>query len=72
MIKLLVTESTNKWYLTASAIIFTVLAIAHFALISLQMESTIGSYVIPFEVNALVVVALGYLATRGFMAAHKL
>ena len=72
MIKLFVTESTNKWYLTASAIMFTVVAIAHFALIVFQMEATIGEYVVPYEVNALVVVGLGYLATRGFMAAHKL
>ena len=67
-----ITPSTNKWYLTASAIVFTVVAITHLALIIFQMPATIGGYTIPFELNGLVVVLIGYLATRGFMAAHRL
>jgi len=72
MITYLLTPSTSKWYLTATAIIFLVAAIAHLAIIVLQMEAVISGYVIPYEVNAIVVVGLGYLATRGFMEAHKL
>lgn len=72
MITFLITPSTNKWYLLLSASIFTVVAIAHFALIILQMPAVIGGYEIPYEVNGLVVVVLGYLATRGFMAAARL
>lgn len=64
--------STNKWYLTTSAILFTVVAIAHFALIILQLPASVGGYTVPYEVNGLVVVLLGYLATRGFMAAHRI
>ena len=69
---MLTTESKNKWYLTITAVIFTVAAAAHLALIALQLPATIGSYTIPFELNGIVVVLMGYLATRGFMAAHKL
>lgn len=69
---MLITESKNRWYLTLSAIVFTVVAIAHLALIIFQMPSSFGTYVIPYEVNGLIVVALGYLAARGFMAAHRL
>lgn len=69
---MLITESQNRWYLTISAIVFTVVAIAHLALIILQMPASFGGYVMPYEVNGLVVVGLGYLATRGFMAAHRL
>ncbi len=67
-----ITPSNNKWYLTVTASIFTVVAIAHLALIVLQMPATIGIYTVPYEVNGLLVVVLGYLATRGFMAAHRL
>ncbi len=70
--KKFITTSNNRWYLTLSAIIFTVVAIAHLALIVLQMPATIGEYVIPYELNGIVVVLLGYLATRGFIAAHRL
>ncbi len=69
---MLITESTNRTYLTISAIIFTIVAISHLALIILQMPASFGGYVLPYEVNGLVVVGLGYLATRGFMAAHRL
>lgn len=62
----------NKWYFTVSSIIFTVVAIGHFAIIVLQMPASIGSYTVPYELNGLAVVVLGYLATRGFIAAHKL
>lgn len=68
----LIKVSDNKWYLTLSAILFTVVAVAHLALIVLQMPATIGGYAIPYELNGIVVVAMGYLATRGFMAAHRL
>lgn len=72
MVKMFIQTSDNKWYLTFSAIIFSVVAIAHLALIVLQMQATVGGYAIPFEINGLVVVLLGYLATRGFIAAHRL
>lgn len=64
--------STNRWYLTLTAIIFTVVAAAHLAMILLQMPATVGGYVVPYELNGLVVILLGYLATRGFIAAHRL
>lgn len=67
-----ITPSDNRWYLTLSAIIFTVVAIAHLALILMQMPAVIGSYTIPYEVNGIVVILMGYLATRGFIAAHRL
>lgn len=67
-----ITPSTNRWYLTTVAIIFTVIAVAHLALIVLQMPATIGAYTIPYEINGLVVILMGYLAVRGFMAAHRL
>lgn len=69
---MLVTQSTNRWYLTVSAILFTVVAVAHLALIILQLPATIGEYVIPYEINGLLVILTGYLATRGFLAAHRL
>lgn len=64
--------STNKWYLALSASIFTVIGIAHLALIIWQMPATVGGYGIPYELNGLVVVLMGYLAVRGFMAASRL
>lgn len=64
--------SDNKWYLTASSIIFTVVAIAHLFLIIFQLPAVVGGYAIPYELNGIVVILLGYLATRGFMAAHKI
>lgn len=67
-----ITPSNNRWYLTLSAIIFTVVAIAHLALILMQMPAVIGNYTIPYEVNGIVVLLMGYLATRGFIAAHRL
>jgi len=72
MITMFITPSTNRWYLTASAILFTVIAISHLALIIFQLPATIGGYLIPYEVSGLIVVLMGYLATRGFMAAHRL
>lgn len=72
MFQILIQQSSNKWYLTTSAIIFTVVAVAHLAMIILQMQATIGGYAVPYEVNGIVVVVLGYLATRGFLAAHRL
>lgn len=69
---MLIQPSGNRWYLTLSAIIFTVVAVAHLALIVLQMPATIAGYTIPYEINGLVVILMGYLATRGFIAAHRL
>jgi len=69
---MLITPSNNRWYLTLSAIIFTTVAVAHLAVIILQMPATVGGYTIPYEINGLVVIILGYLATRGFIAAHRL
>lgn len=62
----------NKWYLTTSAIIFTVMAIAHLAMIIFMMETTIAGYDVPLWVSGVAVMVAGYLATRGFMEAHKL
>lgn len=62
----------NKWYFTISSIIFTVVAVGHFAIIALQMPASIGGFTMPYEVNGFIVVVLGYLATRGFIAAHRL
>lgn len=67
-----ITPSNNRWYLTVSAIIFTLVAVAHLALILLQMPAIIGEYVIPYEINGIIVIITGYLATRGFIAAHRL
>ncbi len=69
---MLVKPSNNKWYLTLSAIIFSVVAIAHLGMIIFQLPAVIGSYTVPYELNGIIVVLLGYLATRGFFAAHRL
>jgi len=69
---MLITPSTNRWYLTLSAIIFTLVAVAHLALIIMQMPAMVGGYTVPYEINGLVVILMGYLATRGFIAAHRL
>jgi tetrahydromethanopterin S-methyltransferase subunit C len=63
---------TNKWYFTASAIVFTVIAIAHLGRIIMMLDATIAGYEIPLWVSGAAVIIAGYLATRGFMAAHKL
>lgn len=62
----------NKWYFTATAIIFTIVAIAHLARIIMMMEATIAGYTVPLWVSGAAVIIAGYLATRGFMEAHKL
>lgn len=62
----------NKWYFTASAIIFTVMAIAHLARIIFIMEASIAGYPVPLWASGVAVMISGYLATRGFMEAHKL
>jgi len=67
-----ITTSNNRWYLAISAVIFTVIGIAHLALILLQMPAIVGTYTVPYEVNGMVVILMGYLATRGFIAAHRL
>lgn len=62
----------NKWYFTASAIVFTVIAIAHLARIIFMLEADIAGYDVPLWISGAVVLIAGYLATRGFMEAHKL
>lgn len=62
----------NKWYFTASSIVFTVIAIAHLARIIFILEASIAGYPIPLWVSGAAVIIAGYLATRGFMEAHKL
>ena len=62
----------NKWYFTVSSIIFTVVAIAHLGRIILMLEATFAGVAIPLWVSGVAVLLTGYLATRGFMAAHKL
>ena len=69
---MLITPSNNRWYLTVSAILFTVLSFAHLLLIIMQLPVTFGSYTVPYEINGLIVILLGYLAARGFIAAHRL
>jgi hypothetical protein len=61
----------NKWYLTVSAIAFTVIAIAHLARIIFIMEASFAGYPVPLWFSGAVIIS-GYLATRGFMEAHKL
>jgi hypothetical protein len=46
--------------------------VAHLALIIMQLPAVVGGYTIPYEINGLIVILMGYLATRGFMAAHRL
>jgi len=65
-------EHNNKWYFTASSIIFTVVAIAHLGRIIFMLDASVAGYVIPLWVSGAAVVIAGYLATRGFMEAHKL
>jgi len=62
----------NKWYFTATSIIFTVVTIAHLGRIILTLDATIAGYAIPLWVSGVAVIIAGYLATRGFMEAHKL
>ena len=64
--------NNNKWYFTTSAIIFTVVAISHLGIIILELPASIGVYEVPLWFNGAAVVIAGYLATRGFQAAHKL
>lgn len=63
---------TNKWYFTVSASMFTIVAIAHLARVMLMVEASIAGYAIPLWVSGVAVIVAGYLATRGFMAAHRL
>ena len=62
----------NKWYFIVSSILFTTIAVAHLARIVLMMEATINGYLVPLWVSGVAVIVAGYLATRGFMAAHRL
>ena len=62
----------NKWYFTASAIAFTVIAIAHLGRIVFQLEATFAGYTVEPWISGIAVIVAGYLATRGFMEAHKL
>lgn len=64
--------TNNKWYLTVSAIAFTVIAIAHLARIIFVLEANVAGYDVPLWVSGAAVMLAGYLATRGFMEAHKL
>ena len=62
----------NKWYFTVSSIFFTLLAVAHLALIILPLPASYAGYDVPLWFNGAVVIIAGYLATRGFMEAAKL
>ncbi len=62
----------NKWYFTISAIIFSVVAIAHLGRIVMNLDAVVAGYPVPLWVSGVAVLIAGYLATRGFMAAHKL
>ena len=62
----------DKQYYTVTSIIFTVIAIAHLGRIVFMLDATVGGYEIPFWASGVAVILAGYLATRGFIAAHKL
>jgi hypothetical protein len=62
----------NKWYFTVTSIVFAVVAIAHLARIILMLEAEVAGVPIPLWASGVAVVVAGYLATRGFMEAHKL
>ena len=62
----------DKWFFTISSIIFTVIAIAHLARILYVLPINIDGYELPLWCSGVAVLLAGYLATRGFMAAHKL
>ena len=64
--------NNNKWYLATSSIVFTVVAIAHLGRIILMLPATLAGYDIPLWFSGAAVLIAGYLATRGFMEAHKL
>ncbi len=64
--------TNNKWYFTTSAIVFTVVAIAHLGRIVYMLEANIGGVDIPLWVSGVAVMIAGYLALRGFMAARSL
>jgi len=48
------------------------MAIAHLARIVFVLEANVAGYDVPLWASGVVVVLAGYLATRGFMEAHKL
>jgi tellurite resistance protein TehA-like permease len=62
----------DKQYFTIASIVFVVIAIAHLARIIWMMEATIAGYEVPLWCSGVAVIVAGYLATRGFMAAHRL
>ncbi|MDA8597152.1 hypothetical protein N9L26_02310 [Candidatus Pacebacteria bacterium] len=62
----------NKWFFTLSSIIFTVIAVAHLARIIWMLPATYAGYDVPLWFSGAAVMLMAYLATRGFMAAHKL
>ena len=62
----------NKWYFTTTSIVFTVVAIAHLGRIILVMPIVIAGYDIPLWVSGAAILLAGYLAIRGFTAAHRL
>lgn len=62
----------NKWYFTVSSIVFTIIAVAHLVIIIFMLDATIGGVAIPLWTSGVAVIVAGYLATRGFIAAHRL
>ena len=62
----------NKWYFTVSSILFTIIAISHLTIIIFMLDATIGGVAIPLWASGVAVIVAGYLATRGFIAAHRL
>ena len=62
----------NKWFFTISSIVFTVIAIAHVARIVFDLDVSISGFVIPLWMSGVAAIVSGYLAARGFIAAHKL
>jgi len=66
------TPSNNRFYLLISSSVFALIALAHLIMILMQAPAVIGGYEVPPEFNAVIVVLLGALATRGFCAACRM
>jgi hypothetical protein len=62
----------NKWYFTVCSIVFTTIAVAHLARIIFMLEATVGGLTVPLWASGVAVIVAGYLATRGFLVAHRL
>jgi len=62
----------DKNYFTLSAIIFSVIAIAHLGRVMLMLPANVAGYDVPLWFSGAAVVISGYLAVRGLQAAWRL